>query len=131
MLNKRASRQMSGYYSCHVVQEDAETQLKAEIFVEVKSEMPEIKMQQSPEETSQATTSTKPIVKGPKMNQKEKVQSQKIYDEKDQDEPDNDIFPTKAEIALVVANHMKVIFRQLSDIDQRLKMLEEKAEEIF
>ena len=122
---------MSGYYSCHVVQEDAQTQLRAEIFVEVKSEMPEIKMQQSPEETSPAKTSTKPIVKDPEMNQKEKVylESQKKFDEKD--EQDNDIFPTKAEIALVVANHMKVIFRQLSDIDQRLKMLEEKAEEIF
>ena len=122
---------MSGYYSCHVVQEDAQTQLRAEIFVEVKSEMPEIKMQQSLEETSQAKTSTKEIVKDHEMNQKGKgyFKSQKKYDEKD--EQDNDIFPTKAETALVVANHMKVIFRQLSDIDQRLKMLEEKAEEIF
>ena len=122
---------MSGYYSCHVVQEDAETQLKAEIFVEVKSEMPEIKMQQSVKETFPAKTSAQPIVKDPEMNQKEKgyFNSQKKFDEKD--EQDNDIFPTKAEIALVVANHMKVIFRQLSDIDQRLKILEEKAKKIF
>ena len=42
------------------------------------------------------------------------------------EEAENEI-PSKAEIALLVSNSMKIIFRQLSDIDQRLKHIENKV----
>ena len=36
-------------------------------------------------------------------------------------------FPSRAEIGLIVSEHMRNIFRQLADIDQRLKFIESRV----
>ena len=57
---------------------------------------------------------------------KEKDSSGKDSIEFTEDEIEDKI-PSKAEIALLVSNSMKIIFRQLADIDQRLKHIENKV----
>ena len=50
-------------------------------------------------------------------------------EDQDQDQEDSygGEFPSRAEIGLIVSEHMRNIFRQLADIDQRLKFIESRV----
>ena len=111
--------------------------MEAGVFVEV------IPDNDYDESTTSIQRSTKRIISSQKQsentnsaNTPEIVQVEKVVGsrEKDFDVSDKyledvieDEIPSKAEIALLVSNSMKIIFRQLADIDQRLKHIENKV----
>ena len=48
-------------------------------------------------------------------------------EDQDQEDSYGGEFPSRAEIGLIVSEHMRNIFRQLADIDQRLKFIESRV----
>ena len=48
-------------------------------------------------------------------------------EDRDQEDSYGGEFPSRAEIGLIVSEHMRNIFRQLADIDQRLKFIESRV----
>ena len=79
----------------------------------------------SQEKTNTVTVKTKILSNTPEMIETEELdlmgKGSNEYSEEEEE------IPSKAEIALLVSNSMKIIFRQLSDIDQRLKHIENKV----
>ena len=136
-------RERSGVYTCHVITEDQDHVMEAAVFVDV---LPEnghsedsIIIKSSPrrmpsqEKTNTATVKTKILSNSPEIIETEKVMasgeldlSGKGSNNYSEDKEEEEI-PSKAEIAFLVSNSMKIIFRQLSDIDQRLKHIEKKV----
>ena len=128
-------------YTCHVITGDNDPVMKAGVFVEVLPDndygdssiiIPKSQKRISSQENS--NTGTKKIKTPSNTPVKvEKVMASKNVDFSGKDssnyseEDAEDEIPSKAEIALLVSNSMKIIFRQLSDIDQRLKHIENKV----
>ena len=128
-------------YTCHVITGDNDPVMKAGVFVEVlpdndhgdssrisQNSPKKISSQEKPNTgTENIKTPSNTPVKVEKVMASENVDisgkgSSNYSEEKAEDE-----IPSKAEIALLVSNSMKIIFRQLSDIDQRLKHIENKV----
>ena len=134
-------RERSGVYTCHVITGDNDPVMEARVFVEVlpdndygdsssishKSQK-RISSQEKPNTgTEEMKTPSHTPVKVDKVMASENVDlSGKVSSNYSEEEPEDEI-PSKAEIALLVSNSMKIIFRQLSDIDQRLKHIENKV----
>lgn len=117
--------------------------MKAAVFVDVLPEIDHgddsIIIQSSPrrmpsqDKLNAATVKTKTPLNTPEIIEIDKVIASGESDlsgkgsSKFSEEEEEEEIPSKAEIALLVSNSMKIIFRQLSDIDQRLKHIENKV----
>ena len=126
----------SGIYTCHVIKEDQSPDMEASVFVDVQ---PETDSQMSNNkdfgDNIKKSETVEPIADTfEKVEKKEAGLSKHTHfavtDSKDDSfkeaEEENEI-PSKAEIALIVSKSMGGIFRQLADIDQRLKHIENKV----
>ena len=129
-------RERSGLYTCHVITGDIDPVMKAGVFVEVlpdndygdssiiipKSQKRISSLEKS--NTEKMKTPSNTPVKVDKVNvENVHLSGEGSSNYSEEEEAENEI-PSKAEIALLVSNSMKIIFRQLSDIDQRLKHIE-------
>ena len=127
-------------YTCHVITGDNDPVMEAGVFVDVlpdndygdssiinpKSQK-RISTQEKPNTgTEKKETPSNTPVKVDKVNVENVHLSGEGSSNYSEEEAENEI-PSKAEIALLVSNSMKIIFRQLSDIDQRLKHIENKV----
>ena len=133
-------RERSGMYTCHVITGDQDPVMEAGVFVDVlpgygdddmttqRSQKRISSQEQSgPVKTNTISDTSPEIIEAEKvMTSKENDLSGKDLIEDSKDESEDEI-PSKAEIALLVSNSMKIIFRQLADIDQRLKYIEKKV----
>ena len=125
-------------YTCHVITGDNDPVMKAGVYVEVlhdndygdssiiipKSQKRISSLEKS--NTEKMKTPSNTPVKVDKVNVENVNLSGEGSSNYFEEEAENEI-PSKAEIALLVSNSMKIIFRQLSDIDQRLKHIENKV----
>ena len=133
-------RERSGMYTCHVITGDQDPVMEAGVFVDVlpgngdddmttQRSLKRISSQEQsgPVKTNTISDTSPEIIEAEKvMTSKENDLSGKDLIEDSKDESEDEI-PSKAEIALLVSNSMKIIFRQLADIDQRLKYIEKKV----
>ena len=126
-------------YTCHVITGDQDPVMEAGVFVDVLPDTgygdDDLTTQRSlkriPSQEQSGAVKKKTLSDtSPEIIEAEKVMTSKENDlsGKDLIEDENeDEIPSKAEIALLVSNSMKIIFRQLADIDQRLKYIEKKV----
>ena len=126
-------------YTCHVITGDNDPVMEAGVFVEVlpdndygdtsiispKSQKRISSQEKSNTGTEKIKTPSNTPVKVDKASENVDL-SGKGSSNYSEEEAEDEI-PSKAEIALLVSNSMKIIFRQLSDIDQRLKHIENKV----
>ena len=125
-------------YTCHVITGDNDPVMEAGVYVEVLPDndygdssiiIPKSQKRISSQEksnTEKMKTPSNTPVKVDKVNVENVNLSGEGSSNYFEEEAENEI-PSKAEIALLVSNSMKIIFRQLSDIDQRLKHIENKV----
>ena len=124
-------------YTCYVITGDQEPVMEAGVFVDVFPDTDygndDMKTQRSPkrissQEQSGAVQTNTNFINTPDIIETETVitSTEKDSIEFTEGEGEDEI-PSKAEIALLVSNSMKIIFRQLADIDQRLQFIEKKV----
>ena len=124
-------------YTCHVITGDQEPVMEAGVFVDVIPDTDygddDMKTHRSPkrissQEQSGAVQTNTNFINTPDIIETETVITSTENDSIEFTEGEGeDEIPSKAEIALLVSNSMKIIFRQLADIDQRLKFIEKKV----
>ena len=132
-------RERSGMYTCHVITGDQDPVMEAGVFVDVILDTgygdDDMTTQRSLKRISSQEQSGAVKTKTVSDNSPEIIEAETVMTSKENDSSREDSIedgreeeiPSKAEIALLVSNSMKIIFRQLADIDQRLKYIEKKV----
>lgn len=137
---KAVRREMSGYYQCQVIRaaEEGAGVLEAGVHVEVTVtedgqehqdtlRTPRPTMVSASNQRMSSTRAVEASVSEEDDSQSDGSEGRVEMEDQDQEDSYGGEFPSRAEIGLIVSEHMRNIFRQLADIDQRLKFIESRV----